>query len=63
MTARPVVFVGVSRAYACGRPAFLPRPSRVREAVAALGRRPSGRTDRKDFEAGAGAAARGRASS
>ena len=53
----------VWRAYAYGRPVFLPRPSRGREAQAALRRRPNGRRHGKDFAAGAGASAQGRASS
>lgn len=53
----------VWRACAYGRPAFLPRPSRGLEALAGLGRRPNRRMDEKGFAAGAGTAAKGRASS
>ena len=53
----------VWQAYAYGRPAFLPRLSRGREALARLCRRPKRRMDEKDFAAGAAAAAKGRASS
>jgi protein-S-isoprenylcysteine O-methyltransferase Ste14 len=53
----------VWRAYAYGRPALLPRLSRGREALAGLRRRPNGRRNGKDFAAGAGASAQGRASS
>jgi protein-S-isoprenylcysteine O-methyltransferase Ste14 len=53
----------VWRAYAYGRPAFLPRLSRAREALAGLRRWPNGQRDGKDFAAGAGASAQGRESS
>jgi protein-S-isoprenylcysteine O-methyltransferase Ste14 len=53
----------VWRAYAYGRPAFLPRTSRGRETLARLCRRPNKRMDEKDFTAAAPAPAKGRAGS
>jgi len=51
------------QAYAHGRPAFLPRLSRVRAALASLRERRRARIDRQRFTAGAGApATRGRTS-
>ena len=52
----------VWRAYACGRPPFVPRAACVRKVLAALGQ-PASRGNGQDLAAGARATARERASS